>query len=94
MAHEDLYSRAAEEQLDALAGGPDAELYNAVLDAIDRVLDDTEAARLMSPPLRDAEGRRIHATVAMHERDSRWFVFWSDALGEPVILGVAPLPLL
>lgn len=94
MAHDDLYSPEAEEQLDVLAAGPDAELYNAVLDAIDRILDDTDAARATCPPLRDGAGRPILATVVMDERDPRWFVFWSDASGEPVLLGVAPLPTL
>jgi hypothetical protein len=89
---DDLYSPEAEEQLDALAGGPDAELYNAVLDAIDRVLDDSDGARAISPPLRDGAGRPIFATVVMYERDPCWFVFWSSSSGEPVILGVAPLP--
>ena len=91
---EDLYSSEAEEQLDELAAGPDAELYNAVLDAIDHVLDDAADARVKSPPLRDAAGRPIWATVVMYERDPRWFVFWSDASGDPVILGVAALPAL
>jgi hypothetical protein len=94
VAHDDLYSAAADDQLEALAAGPDPDLYNAVLDAIDRVLDDTETARVTSPPLRDAAGRPILATVVMYERDPRWFVFWSDASGELVILGVAPLPTL
>lgn len=94
MAQDDLYSPEADEQLDALAAAPDPDLYNAVLAAIDHVLDDTEAARVTSPPLRDAAGRTILATVVMYERDPRWFVFWSDASGEPVILGVGPLPTL
>lgn len=89
---EDLYSPEADEQLDALAAGPDAALYNAVLDAIDHVLDGVEDARATSPPLRDAVGRPICATVVMYEGDPRWFVFWSDASGEPVVLGVGTLP--
>ena len=91
---EALYSPEAEEQLDQLAAGPDAELYNTVLDAIDHVLDSTDEARAVSPPVRDAAGRPIRTTVVMFERDPRWFVFWSDASGEPVILGAGALPAL
>lgn len=94
MAQDDLYSPEADAQLDALAAGPDPDLYNAVLDAIDHILDRTDTARVTSPPLRDAAGRAILATVVMHERDPRWFVFWSDTSGVPVILGVGALPTL
>lgn len=87
-----LYAPLAEEQLDALAVGLDEALYNAVLDAIDHILDLPEDAKSKSPPLRDNEGRTILSTVVMYEADPRWFVFWRlDAVG-PVILGVAPLP--
>lgn len=92
MGEEDLYSPEAEEQLDHLAHGPDADLYNAVLDAIDHVLDETPTARMTSPPLRDAAGRPIRATVVMYERDPRWFVFWAEPSYGPVILGVGALP--
>lgn len=89
---QDLYSPEADAQLDDLATGPDARLYNAILDAIDHVLDDTAGARAKSPPLRDSKGRPILATVVMYERDPRWFVFWSETQGDPVILGVGALP--
>jgi len=88
----DLYSRLAETQLDELEHGPDPELYNAVLDAIEAVLDQTDTARARSPGLRDAAGRPLFSTVVMHDADPRWFVFWKDAAAGPVILGVAPLP--
>lgn len=35
----DLYSPLAEEQPDELQAGPEEDLYNAVLDSIDRILD-------------------------------------------------------
>ena len=87
-----LYTPLAEKQLDALQVGPDEHLYNAVLDAIDHILDLTDDARAKSPPLRDNEGRTILSTVVMYEADPRWFVFWRLAASGPVILGVAPLP--
>ena len=88
-----LYSPVAEQQLDALQIGADELLYNAVLDAIDHILDLTADARAKSPPLRDNEGRTILSTVVMYEADPRWFVFWRLGGSGPVILGIAPLPL-
>ena len=87
-----LYAPAAEQQLDALQVGPDERLYNAVLDAIDHILDLSDDAKAKSPPLRDNEGRTILSTVVMHEADPRWFVFWRLGASGPVILGVAALP--
>ena len=89
---EALYAPLAEEQLDALQVGPDELLYNAVLDAIDQILDLTDDAQAKSPPLRDSEGRTILSTVVMYEADPRWFVFWRLGGSGPVILGIAPLP--
>jgi hypothetical protein len=87
-----LYAPVAEQQLDALQVDPDELLYNAVLDAIDHILDLADDARAKSPPLRDNEGRTILSTVVMYEADPRWFVFWRMGDTDPVILGVAPLP--
>lgn len=89
---EDSYTPAAEQQLDDLAGAPDAALYDAVLDAIDRVLDETEHARSASPPMTDAAGKRVLATVVLYEKDPRWFVFWAQRPAGAVILGVGALP--
>ena len=91
-ASEGLYSPEAARQLGALAAGPDVELWDAVVDAVDAILDDTERQRALSPGLRDARGKPILATVVMYERDPRWFVFWGVREGEPVILGVGALP--
>lgn len=88
----DLYAPLAQQQLDALERGPDAELYNAVLDAVEVVLDQTDAARARSPGLRDADGKVLFSTVVMYEADPRWFVFWKETAAGPVILGVASLP--
>lgn len=88
---ESLYSPEADEQLDALQAGPDADLYNAVLDAIDHVLHRTDRARAASPPLRDAQGRPLLATVVTYELDPRWFVFWAERPAV-VILGIGVLP--
>lgn len=87
-----LYSPAADEQLDRLATGPDAALYEAVLSAIDRILDYPEIERGRSPGLRDAAGEPILSTVVMFEADPRWFVFWKLIPQGPVILGIAALP--
>lgn len=87
-----LYAPVAEQQLDALQVGPDELLYNAVLDAIDHILDLPDDARAKSPPLRDNDGRTILSTVVMYEADPCWFVFWRLGDAGPVILGVAPLP--
>lgn len=87
-----LYAPEADEQLDALQVGPDEDLYNAVLDAIDFVLDHTEDARVVSPPLRDSAGKQVLATVVMYELDPRWFVFWDLRVAGVVILGVGALP--
>lgn len=87
-----LYSPEADEQLDALQVGPDAGLYNAVLAAIDHVLDHTDNARIASPPLRDAHGEPIRATVVTYELEPRWFVFWAERPAGLVVLGVGELP--
>ena len=88
----DLYTPEADQQLDELAAGPDAGLYDAVLDTIDRILDHTEASRVLSPPLRDSAGRTVLATPVMYETDPRWFVFWTAPDSVPVIRGVGALP--
>jgi hypothetical protein len=88
----ELYAPEADEQLDALAAGSDEELYDAVLDAIDHVLDRTDQARMASPSMRDAKGKPVLATVVMYERDPRWFVFWDERAAGVVILGVGALP--
>ena len=87
-----LYSPEAEEHLDALEVGPDAELYNAVLAAIEYVLDHTDQARMASPPLRDAQGKPVLATVVTYELDPRWFAFWVERPVGVVVLGVGELP--
>lgn len=91
---EGLYSPAAARQLDELAAGDDVALWDAVVDALNAILDHPERQRDLSPGLRDAQGRPLLATIVMHERDPRWFVFWNVRDGQPVILGVGALPLL
>lgn len=87
----DLYTPEAEAQLDELQLSGDPELYNAILDAIDHVLDNTGQARMTSPPLRDSQGKPILGTVVMYDRDPRWFVFWAERPIGVVILGAGPL---
>lgn len=88
----ELYTPEAEDQLDALQAGPDGDLYEAVLTTIEHVLDSTDTARALSPPLRDGAGRPVFGTVVMYEADPRWYVFWGDRPAGVVILGVGALP--
>jgi len=87
-----LYSPLAEQQLDELQAGADADLYTAVLDCIDGILDDPQDCRQKAPPLQDANGRALLSTVGMHETDPRWFVFWRLGPYGPIMLGAGPLP--
>lgn len=87
-----LYSDQAAQALDALQVGPDEGLYNAVLDAIDYVLDHPQAAREVSPGLRDLRGETVFGTAVMYPSDPRWHIIWNLRGAEPYILGVGPLP--
>jgi hypothetical protein len=88
----DLYSPEAEEQLDELEAQAPVDLYNAVVDCINHILEDPSSARRKAPPLQDAQGRAVLSTVVMYDKNPRWFVFWRLGAAGPVILGVNPLP--
>lgn len=69
------YSRIADEQLDALEAGTDADLYNAVLDACELIFRAPERAQSMSAAITTAEGVRLRMPVAGHPP---YKVFWSS----------------
>lgn len=87
-----LYTLLADRQLDDLYDDAPVDLYNAVVDCIDYILDEPAAAREKAPPLQDADGRALLSTVVMYEKDPRWFVFWRMRSEGPVIVGIGPLP--
>lgn len=81
------YSQVADAQLDALEAGPDAELYNAVLDACDLVLNHSGQAQSMSTAFTTAKGIRRRMPVPGYPQ---YKVFWSTA--GPRIEAVFPHP--
>lgn len=87
-----LYGPDAEQQLDELEAEASVDLYNAVVECIDYILDHSDTARQKAPPLQDAEGRAVLSTVVLHDLDPRWHVFWRLGRDGPVILGISPLP--
>jgi len=87
MTGRDSYSQVADEQLDALESGPDAELYNAVLDACDLVFRLPEVAQRNSTAVTTGQGIVFRLPVAGH---SPYKVFWSSA--GPRVEAVFPHP--
>lgn len=87
-----LYTPLADEQLDDLHDNEPADLYNAVIDCLEYIDNQTDVARQKAPPLQDAAGRAMLSMVVMYPKDPRWFLFWRLEGIEPVVLGVGPLP--
>ena len=87
MSEDDEYSRVADEQLDALAEGPDADLYDAVLDACELVFRLPARAQSMSTAITTKQGTRLRLAVAGHHP---YKVFWSS--DGPRIEAVFPHP--
>lgn len=81
------YSEVADAQLDALEAGPDAALYNAVLDACELVFRAPAAAQARSTAVTTAQGVRLRLPVAGHPP---YKVFWSSE--GPRIEAVFPHP--
>jgi hypothetical protein len=81
------YSQVADQQIDALESGPDADLYNAVLDACELNFRLPTQARARSTALTTAEGIRFRLPVAGHPP---YKVFWSSE--GPRIEAVFPHP--
>jgi hypothetical protein len=81
------YSRVADAQLDALDGGHDPELYNAVLDACELVFRAPALAQQRSTAVVTRDGVRLRLPVAGHPP---YRVLWSSA--GPRIEAVFPHP--
>ncbi|BBU23723.1 hypothetical protein [Mycobacterium xenopi] len=74
MNFEGDYSQIADAQLDALEQGPDADLYNAVLDAIELIFRAPGQAQALSTAITTSGGIRMRLPVAGHPP---YKVFWS-----------------
>jgi len=84
---EDAYSAVADAQLDALEAGPDADLYNAILDACDLIFRLPAEAQARSTSVTTKDGVRMRLPVAGHPP---YKVFW--ATEGPRIEAVFPHP--
>lgn len=87
MKEHDGYSQVADDQLDALAEGPDADLYAAVLDACELIFRLPDRAQSMSTTITTEQGTRLRLAVAGHHPHK---VFWSS--DGPRIEAVFPHP--
>lgn len=87
MSSADAYSQVANKQLDSLEAGPDADLYNAVLDACELIFRLPAHAQARSTAITTAEGIRLRLPVAGHPP---YKVFWSS--DGPRIEAVFPHP--
>ena len=74
MSADDDYSQVADKQLDSLEAGPDADLYNAVLDACELIFRLPTQAQARSTAIRTPDGIRFRLPVAGHPP---YKVFWS-----------------
>ena len=87
MTKVDSYSEVADRQLDELETGPEADLYNAVLETRQFVFDDPERAQRHSTAITTLEGIRFRLPVVGFPP---YKVFWSS--DGPRIEGVFPHP--
>lgn len=83
----DAYSQVADDQLDALEAGPDADLYDAVLDAVALILEFPEQAQRRSTAITTVDGVVLRLPVAGHPP---YKIFWT-ARG-PRVEAVFPHP--
>jgi hypothetical protein len=83
------YSAVADEQLDELETGPDADLYDAVLDACELVFVAEGMAQARSTAINTVEGIRFRLSVAGHPP---YKVFWSKTEEGTRIEAVYPHP--
>ena len=81
------YSAVADEQLDALEAGADADLYNAALVACELISTDPDRARALSTAITTREGIRLRLPVVGHPP---YKVFWS--FDGPRVEAVLPHP--
>lgn len=75
MSHDGSHSQVADQQLDALEAGPNADLYNAVLDACELIFRLPARAQSLSTAITTAEGVRLRLPVAGF---APYKVFWSS----------------
>ncbi len=87
MSAEGDYSQVADEQLDKLESADDAELYNAVLDAIELIFRAPGQAQALSTAITTRDGIRMRLPVAGHPPCK---VFWSAS--GPRIEAIFPHP--
>lgn len=87
MSVEGGYSEIADAQLDTLERGPDAELYNSVLDTIELIFRLPGEAQSLSTAITTSEGIRMRLPVIGHPP---YKVFWST--DGPRIEAVFPHP--
>ena len=87
MSADGAYSQVADKQLDSLEKEPDADLYNAVLDACELIFRLPAAAQARSTVIMTADGIRFRLPVAGHPP---YKVFWSS--DGPRIEAVFPHP--
>jgi hypothetical protein len=84
---DDAYSQVADSQLDSLEAGPDADLYNAVLDACELIFRLPAQAQARSTAITTPDGIRFRLPVAGHPP---YKMFWSS--DGPRIEAVFPHP--
>ncbi|MDT7763630.1 MAG: hypothetical protein QOC63_3050 [Mycobacterium sp.] len=87
MSTEGDYSRVADAQLDDLEQGNDADLHNAVLDAIELIFRAPGQAQALSSAITTREGIAMRLPVAGHPPHK---VFWTTA--GPRIEAIFPHP--
>ena len=87
MTTEGDYSEIADAQLDALQDGPDADLYNAVLDACELIFRAPSQAHALSSAITTKDGIRLRLPVPGHPP---YKVFWST--NGPRIEAIFPHP--
>ena len=74
MTGEGAYSEIANEQLDALEAGDDADLYNAALDSCELIFQAPGLAQARSTAIQTSEGIRFRLPLVGHPP---YKVFWS-----------------
>lgn len=89
MSGDGSYTDVAGDQIDALEGGPDMDLFNAVLDACELVFRATGLAQSKSSAVQSANGIVLRLPIAGHPP---YKVFWSQTPDGPRIEAVFPHP--
>ena len=70
----DDYSEVANQQLDSLERGPDADLYNEIIGVCEKILNNPDHLRKFSTAIQTTEGIRFRTAVPGKEP---FKVFWS-----------------